>query len=215
MVRAVIFDLDGTLLDTLEDIGRAANRVLSAHGFPEHPLESYKYYVGDGAAVLFQRALPAGLGQGDVLGRCLEEFREDYGRTWNIATVPYPGIPELLDELAGRGVRMSVLSNKPHAITEACVRGYLSAWSFEVVLGHREGEPKKPDPSGALSIAAHAGLPPGEFLYLGDTGTDMETARRAGMHPVGALWGFRTAEELQAHGAEYTLRQPQELIDLL
>ncbi len=215
MIRAVMFDLDGTLLDTLEDIGRAANRVLGAHGFPEHPLESYKYYVGDGAAVLFQRALPDGLGHGDTLQQCLLEFREDYGRAWGVATAPYPGIPELLKDLSGRGVRMCILSNKPHASTEACVEGLLSGWKFEAVLGHREGAPKKPDPSGALAIAARMGVRPDEFLYLGDTGTDMDTARGAGMHPVGALWGFRTAEELLAHGARHLLRRPGELIDLL
>lgn len=213
--RAVIFDLDGTLLDTLEDIGRAANRVLAARGFPSHPVESYKNFVGDGAAVLFQRALPDGLGHGELLEHCLSDFREDYGQTWNVASAPYPGIPELLNGLAGRGIRMSVFSNKPHAITDACVRGLLPGWKFEVVLGHKEGAPKKPDPSGALAIADRMGLRPDEFLYLGDTGTDMETARRAGMRPIGALWGFRTREELQAHGAQHLLRRPEEFIDLL
>ena len=215
MVRAVIFDLDGTLLDTLEDIGRAANRVLSSNGFPDHPLESYKYFVGDGAAVLFQRALPDGFGRGDTLERCLRQFRDDYGRAWNVATKLYPGVPDLLNGLAGRGIRMSVFSNKPHAITEACVDGFLGAWTFDVVLGHRDGAPKKPDPSGALAIAARTGVRPDEFLYLGDTGTDMETAHRAGMRPIGALWGFRTREELEAHGAERLLEHPAELIDLL
>jgi phosphoglycolate phosphatase len=215
MVRAVIFDLDGTLLDTLEDIGRAANRVLAAHGFPVHPLDAYRHFVGDGASALFQRALPDGLGTGETLERCLGEFREDYGRTWNVATQPYPGVPELLRALTGRGVRMSILSNKPHAITEACVRGLLPDWTFDVVLGHKEGAPKKPDPSGALTIAGTLGVPPDDFLYLGDTGTDMDTARRAGMRPIGALWGFRTREELIAHGAERLLQHPSDLIDLL
>lgn len=214
MARAVIFDLDGTLLDTLEDIGRAANRVLAANGFPEHPFESFKYFVGDGAAVLFRRALPEGSNHGETLDRCLREFRGDYGRTWNVATAPYPGIPELLDSLAGRGIRMSVFSNKPHSITEACVRGLLPDWTFDQVLGHKEGAPKKPDPFGALAIARHAGLQPDEFLYLGDTGTDMDTARGAGMRPIGALWGFRTREELLAHGAEHVLQRPADLIDL-
>jgi phosphoglycolate phosphatase len=215
MVRAVIFDLDGTLLDTLEDIGRAANRVLSSNGFPGHPLESYKYFVGDGAAVLFQRALPDGLGRGDTLERCLRQFRDDYGRAWNVATKPYPGVPDLLTGLSERGIRMSVFSNKPHAITEACVDGLLGGWTFDVVLGHKDGAPKKPDPSGALAIAVRTGVRPDEFLYLGDTGTDMDTAHRAGMRPIGALWGFRTREELEAHGAEHVLQHPTELIDLL
>jgi len=215
IVRAVIFDLDGTLLNTLEDIGRAANRVLATHGFPEHPLDAYRYFVGDGAAVLFQRALPGGVGHGETLERCLSEFREDYGRAWNVATKPYHGIPDLLNGLTGRGIRLSVLSNKPHAITESCVRGLLPDWTFDMVLGHKAGAPKKPDPSGALAIAGHMGLSPDQFLYLGDTGTDMETARAVGMRPIGALWGFRTPEELQAHGAEHLIRRPQDLIDLL
>lgn len=215
MVRAVVFDLDGTLLDTLEDIGRAANRVLAANGFPEHPLESYKYFVGDGASVLFERALPEGVGRGAMLERCLREFREDYGRTWNVSTKPYPGIPELLNALTRRGIRMAVLSNKPHHLTEACVRGLLPDWPFDAVLGHRDGAPKKPDPSGALAIAGAMGVRTGEVLYLGDTGTDMETASRAGMRPIGALWGFRTRQELETHGAELVIHRPEELIDLL
>jgi phosphoglycolate phosphatase len=213
--RAVMFDLDGTLLDTLEDIGRAANRVLASNGFPEHPLESFKYFVGDGAAVLFQRALPEGHDRGETFERCLREFREDYGRAWNVTTTPYPGIPELLDGLVRRGMRMSVLSNKPHAITEACVGGLLARWTFDAVSGFQEGVPKKPDPSGAIAIARRMGLAPDEFLFLGDTGTDMETARGAGMRPIGALWGFRTREELLAHGAERLLQRPEELLDLL
>jgi phosphoglycolate phosphatase len=214
-VRAVLFDLDGTLLDTLEDIGRAANRVLASNGFPEHPLESYKEFVGDGAAVLFQRALPGGYEQGETLERCLGQFREDYGHAWNIATRPYPGIPELLSGLSERGIRMSVFSNKPHSITVACVGGLLGGWTFDVVLGYREGSPKKPDPSGALAIARRTGIPPDEFLYLGDTGTDMETARAAGMKPAGALWGFRTEEELLRHGAQLLLIRPGELLEHL
>jgi phosphoglycolate phosphatase len=215
MIRAVMFDLDGTLLDTLEDIGRAANRVLAANGFPEHPIESYRYFVGDGAAVLFRRALPDGHNGGETLDRCLRDFREDYGRAWNVVTAPYPGVPQLLDELTRRGIRMCVLSNKPHTITDACVRGMLGPWTFDAVLGQRDGEPKKPDPSGALAIARGMGLRPADYLYLGDTGTDMDTARAACMRPIGALWGFRNGEELLAHGAERLLHRPEELLDLL
>lgn len=215
MARAVLFDLDGTLLDTLEDIGRAANRVLSANGYPIHSLEAYKQFVGEGAAVLFQRALPEGSRDGAPLERCISQFREDYGTAWNIATKPYPGIPGLLDSLTARGIRMSVLSNKPHTITLACVQGLLSPWDFDLVFGYREGLPKKPDPSGALAIAAHAGIPPEEFLYLGDTGTDMDTARAAGMKPIGVLWGFRSRQELLTHGAGTLLSHPGDLLDLL
>jgi phosphoglycolate phosphatase len=213
--QAVVFDLDGTLLDTLEDLAGAVNRVLASHAFPAHPLDAYRYFVGDGARTLFERVLPEHHRSEPMIETCLEEFREDYGRNWNIRTAPYPDIERLLEALTARGTRLSVLSNKPHETTLACVRGILPRWEFDVVLGQRPGVPKKPDPAGALELASRMGLPPEAFLYLGDTGTDMLTASAAGMLAVGALWGFRTAEELTAHGARHLVASPMEVLGLL
>jgi phosphoglycolate phosphatase len=213
--RAVIFDLDGTLLDTLADIGRAANEVLARLDFPTHPLDAYRYFVGDGVGMLFTKALPAGAVREDVLARCGAEFREAYGRGWNVETRVYDGVPELLDELANRGRKLAVLSNKPDSFTKDCVRHYLSAWRFEAVLGQREGVPRKPDPAAAGEILNQLATPAEQVLYLGDTAVDMQTARAAGVYPVGALWGFRPAEELVEAGAEVLIEHPLQLLDLI
>ncbi|MGB6647362.1 MAG: HAD family hydrolase [Bacteroidota bacterium] len=212
MKKAVLFDLDGTLLDTLEDLCDSVNRVLTSRDFPTHPLDAYRYYVGDGAATLFRRVLPEGKNGDEMVQKCLMDFREDYGHNWNVKTKPYPGIEELLDALTGRGIRMTVLSNKPDETTKKCIDGLLPRWRFEPVLGQREGVPKKPDPAGALEIIEILKLRPLDFLYLGDTGTDMRTATAAGMFPLGALWGFRTEEELTETGARGLIKEPLELL---
>jgi phosphoglycolate phosphatase len=213
--QAVIFDLDGTLLDTLEDIGYAVNRVLSARGFPIHPIDAYRFYLGDGVAKLIARALPADRRDAETMRFCLESYRAGYDRQWNIKTRLYKGIGAMLDELTARGLKLAILSNKPHEFTERCVREYLSQWSFDVVFGQRDGVPLKPDPAGALAIAHFLGIPPAACLYLGDTAIDMKTAIAAGMTPVGVLWGFRPAHELRESGAQMLIDQPIEILGLL
>jgi phosphoglycolate phosphatase len=212
MIRAVLFDLDGTLLNTLHDIANAANRVLQRQGYPVHPIEAFRYYVGDGASVLFERILPEGNRDRVTIERCLAGFREDYGVHWNVATTVYPGVAELLDGLSSRGLRLAVLSNKPHSMTVDCVEGYLSRWMFGAVLGQREGVPKKPDPAGALEAATILGVPTEGVMYVGDTGTDMKTAVAGGMVPVGALWGFRPEDELRQNGALFCISRPEDLL---
>jgi phosphoglycolate phosphatase len=214
-VSSVIFDLDGTLLDTLEDLGDAVNRVLAARGFPTHPIESYRYFVGDGSAVLVERALPASVRSSEIYREILAAFLADYDQSWKIKTRIYDGIPEMLDSLTAQGIAMSVLSNKPHPFTVECVRELLSKWRFVSVLGLRPEVPRKPDPAGALETAQLLGVAPERILYLGDSGTDMKTAVAAGMFPAGALWGFRTREELMASGAAAVIQHPEELLGLL
>jgi phosphoglycolate phosphatase len=211
--RAVLFDLDGTLLDTLADIAHAANTVLEQLGLPTHPADAYRLFIGEGVAVLFRRAL--GLDDDAAVDRCVAAFRDAYGRSWNVRTRPYDGIPELLDALVDRGVGLTLLSNKPDAFTRLCAEHYLARWPFRAVLGARDGVPKKPDPAGALEIAAQLGLEPGQFAYLGDSAVDMLTAHRAGMYPVGASWGFRPVAELREGGAGAVVDHPRELLDLL
>ncbi len=213
--HAVIFDLDGTLLDTLADIANSANRVLRERGFPPHEVDAYRYFIGDGVHRLFSRVLPTEHRKPDAIVQCVEAFRETYGRHWNVRTKPYDGIPELLDAVAARGLKTAVLSNKPHDLTARCVDEYFSRWRFHAALGQREGIPPKPDPAGAREITERLGVPPERFLYLGDTGVDMMTARNAGMDPVGALWGFRSLEELREGGARAVIRRPTELLNLL
>ena len=209
---AVLFDLDGTLLDTLQDLADSTNTVLAGCGFPTHDTDAYRTFVGDGVTKLFQRVLPPDVRRAEVIASCAATFREVYGQRWNVHTRPYDGIPELLQWLAARHVTLAVLSNKPDDFTQRCVREFLADYEFDVVLGQRDGQPLKPDPAGALAIRDRLGLSAKQIVYLGDTDVDMQTARAAGMFPVGALWGFRTREELLAGGAQAVLQHPLELV---
>jgi phosphoglycolate phosphatase len=213
--QAIVFDLDGTLLDTIEDISDSMNQVLSRFGFSGHGPEAYKYFVGDGVDSMVRQALPAASLDEELVARCVVAMREEYGRRWDNKTRPYPGIPELLDDLSQRGFPMAILSNKPHDFTQLVVAKQLPKWPFKVVLGARSTVPKKPDPTAALEIADLMHLPPSRILYLGDTSTDMKTAVAAGMFPLGALWGFRTAQELKAHGAQALLERPLDVLHYL
>jgi len=213
--KAIIFDLDGTLLNTLDDLGNAVNRVLSDRGFPPHAIEKYRSFIGDGVQKLIIRSLPEQNRSEDTVHACIESFLEDYYTNRNRDTRLYEGVPELLDALKERGLKTAVLSNKPHDSTTLCVAELLQRWRFDAALGHRDGTPLKPDPGGALEISQCLDIPPEEFLFLGDSGVDMETARAAGMFPVGALWGFRDAEELRENGAKALISHPLEVLNLL
>ena len=214
--QAIILDVDGTLLDTLQDLADSMDGTLRHFGFPVHELEKYKYFVGDGMENLVRRSLPDSVKTDPrLISRCIEMMRQIYERNWNVKSRPYPGIPELLDALTARGLKMAVLSNKPHVLTQRVIEDLLPAWRFEVVMGERPPVPRKPDPSSALEIANRLGVEPAGFLYLGDTATDMKTANSAGMYAVGALWGFRNAEELILSGAKKLIAKPAELLELL
>ena len=213
--EAVLFDLDGTLLDTLRDLAEAMNAVLADHRFPEHPVAAYRLFVGDGMEELVRRVLPRERRDPETVAACLSAMRREYGKRWMKNSRPFDGVPELLDALVERGMRLSVLSNKPDDFTKTMVAALVPRWRFAPVLGVRPGGPRKPDPAGALAIARALAVPPDHFLYLGDTGIDMRTATAAGMYPVGALWGFRTAEELKSGGAKTLIGKPEELLAIL
>ncbi len=214
--KAVLFDLDGTLLDTLEDLGDSMNAVLGRRGLPTHEMAKYKVFVGDGITKLAIRALPEALREdGALVADVVAEMRAEYAAHWAVKTRAYDGVPELLDALAERGVRMAVLSNKPDDFTKTMTAHMLPRWKFEWVIGDRGSTPPKPHPGSAFEIAANMGLEPREFLYLGDTNTDMMTATAAGMHPVGVLWGFRTGGELAASGARELIERPMDVLDIL
>jgi len=210
--HAVLFDLDGTLLDTLDDLADSTNLALRRLGLPEQPVEAYKQFIGDGIDNLVRRAVPASRRDSATLAECVNLTREHYAARWAEKTRPYDGIPALLDALTTRGIRMAVFSNKPDEFTQLCVARLLAGWRFAVVLGAGPTLPKKPDPAGARLIAERLQLEPAEIVYVGDTATDMQTAVAAGMFPAGALWGFRTAEELLAHGARMLIQQPLDLL---
>ena len=213
--RAVLFDLDGTLLDTLADLGGSVNRVLEKHGWPTHPIDDYKYFVGEGARLLVERAIPEAHRDKTTVEACLQEYREMYAKHWKDSTQVYPGIPELLDELTARNIALGVLSNKPDGMTRKCVEHFLSKWTFKAILGQRDEVARKPDPSGALEAARLMGVGPTDVLYVGDTATDMETATAAGMFPLGITWGFRPESELLAHGARTIAHDPRDIFGFL
>ncbi len=213
--RGVLFDLDGTLLDTIKDIADSVNVALAQLGFPQHEVEAYKYFVGDGRKALAIRALPEDCRNTVDVDRLSASIEEEYSKRWAINTLAYPGIPDMLQSLADLGIKIAILSNKPQASTEEIVSRLLSQWRFELVLGARSSIPMKPDPTSALQIARRLNIPPAEFLYLGDTDVDMKTASAAGMYPVGALWGFRTTDELLAGGARQLIQHPTDLLSLL
>jgi phosphoglycolate phosphatase len=213
--KAVLFDLDGTLLDTLEDIARSMNAVLTNAGFPAHPVEAYRGFIGEGIANLVRRALPERGVDERTVQQHVSAMIDEYGRRWAEHTRPYPEIPELLHALTVRKFKMAVLSNKMDSFTRDMVKNLLADWQFEEVLGAQPSIPRKPDPTGALLISRQCGVRPEEFLYLGDSNTDMQTAVNAGMYPVGALWGFQSADQLLAAGAQKLIAKPLELLTLL
>jgi phosphoglycolate phosphatase len=198
----------------LLDIANSANAALARFGFPIHPTDSYRYFVGDGRDCLVRRALPKEHRDDQTIGKCAAIVTEEYGKRWVENTKPYAGIPELLSALQKLGVIMAVLSNKPHEFTQLMVDQLLSDWSFHVVLGLKPSMPPKPDPGGALQIAKELDIAASEFVYLGDTNTDMKTANAVGMYAAGALWGFRTADELLKSGAKVLVDRPSDVLSL-
>lgn len=213
--QAVLFDLDGTLLNTLGDISGAVNRALEKNGFPGHSVEICRSFIGDGARTLISRALPKGFATDEIIARCLADFRQDYALNWHLTTRPYPRVPELLDQLSNQGVRFSVLSNKPHEFTVKCVERFLPDWPFEVVFGQRENMPLKPDPSSALEIARRMNLQPVACLFVGDSPVDMKTGANAGMDAVGVSWGFTERRELAAQHPGAIVSEPMEILNLM
>jgi len=211
---AILFDLDGTLLDTLADLGNSMNAVLCSMVLPVHPLDSYKRFVGDGVVLLARRALPPDRQDDASVNACVAAMRREYGAHAFDRTRPYDGVPELLDECARRGLATAVVSNKPHDMTMLMVGRLLDRWQFNAVFGARDGVPRKPDPAAILEAAAATGMDPSRFVYLGDTGTDMRAAMAAGMYPVGALWGFRDEHELRENGARMCIGRPREILPL-
>lgn len=213
--RAVIFDLDGTLLNTLADIGDSVNRMLLEYGFAEHTLDDYRRFIGNGLKMLVIRALPIAGRSEEMVNACFHRARAIYWDHWNRKTKPYNGILELLSALAEKKIAMAVLSNKPHDFTVRYVEAYFKQWAFAAVMGQSDHFPAKPDPTAALEIARRLDIGPAAFLFVGDSAVDMQTANAAGMHAVGAGWGFRGPRELSQNGCRSLVNHPLEILNLL
>lgn len=214
-ISAIIFDLDGTLLDSIGDIAACGNEALVVCGFPALHVDLYKGYVGNGVAHLARKVLPEGKRDDETVRRFLVVYQELYSTGCHVKTKPYPGVPELLSAITQRGVRMAVVSNKRDELTKACVAELLPNFPFAEVRGESEHTPAKPDPRGTLDVVRQLGVLPERCLFVGDSEVDAETARRAGMRFVAVEWGYRSRAQLQAAGAERFVREPAELLQLL
>lgn len=216
MYRVCIFDLDGTLTDTLESLTYSVNETLKELGLGSITSEQCRQFVGDGARALMERTLRA-VGDGELIR--IEQAMEVYGRifgencTYHVK--PYDGILDMLDELRERGIKTAVLSNKPHLQTVDVVGKILGKERFDGINGQKEGVERKPDPAGVFETLTALGIPKKECLYIGDSDVDMETARRAEVAAVGVSWGFRSREILSEAGADYIIDTPKELLELV
>lgn len=215
MKQLVIFDLDGTLVNSIDDLGNAANHALAKGGYPVHSLSAYPMFVGNGVRRLIERALPEDARTPEIVEPMLESFREYYDEHLTDATVPYTGIPELLRALVSADVMVAVASNKYQAAVEKLVSTCFPDIPFSAVEGQKEGFPPKPDPSIVFEILAKVPTRKSKVLYCGDSGVDMETARRACVDSCGVTWGFRPARELREAHADSIVDHPVEILDIV
>lgn len=213
MKHGLIFDLDGTLVDSLQGIAASLNHALALSGLPVHSQEVVRGFIGNGVKILIRRASPADADEA-LLDTVERAFKAHYDPSWQTGTIIYPGITDLLESLQSRGYPLAVLSNKPHPFTVAMVSRLFPSVRFSVVLGQRPGIPHKPDPAGALEISDALGLSPAECCVIGDSTMDIETARNAGMWVIAVTWGFHDRERLLAAGADQLVDAPEELLDL-
>lgn len=212
--KAAIFDLDGTLLDTLETLAYYGNSTLERLGLAPYEKDAYRYMIGNGAKKFIQRML-AGRDADELFEKAYEMYITAYNSDTLFKTEIYPGIPELLAALQEKGMKTAVLSNKPHEATVPIIKSFFGEDAFADIRGAMEGVPIKPDPAAALDISRKLGCAPSECLYVGDTGVDMETGRRAGFYTIGVLWGFRDREELTKSGADCIVESPLEILQCL
>lgn len=215
MIRLVIFDLDGTLLNTIDDLAASTNHALRQHHYPEHDESAFPYFVGNGINKLLERAMPEAERTPEKIQELRRNFIDHYSRHCTDLTRPYEGIPELLQVLHKRDIRLAVASNKYQEGTEKLTRHFFKSIPFAAVLGQRTGIAVKPDPAIVNEILLSTGCSPADTLYIGDSGIDMQTALNSGADPVGVTWGFRTQKELEENGAHYIVGHPNDIIRLL
>ena len=213
-VEGIIFDLDGTLVHTIEDIAGAANRMFEKHGLPTHGVPYYLKWIGNGAVKFIEKALSTEVDEEQLMAY-VTEFKEIYGQNLHDKSRVYDGIPELLDELVSRGVKLSVLSNKPHHLTQIVWEYYLSDWPFNPIFGQREEVPRKPDPAAAFEIAEMMKIEPDRILFVGDSDNDILTAQAAGMIPVGVSWGYGRLVNEPVEGMGELMEQPSDILSKL
>lgn len=215
MKKLVIFDLDGTLLNTIADLARSTNYALEQSGFPQHDIEEYRFFVGNGINKLFERALPEGQKTEENVLKVRKEFLSYYDIHNADCTTPYPGMPQLLAALQAKGYLLAVASNKYQKATEKLISHYFPGIRFVAVFGQREDVPVKPNPAVVEEILSLAGVRKEDTLYVGDSGVDMQTASNSGVTSIGVTWGFRPRAELEANGAMHIIDKAEELNALI
>ncbi|MGQ1909196.1 HAD family hydrolase [Marinifilum sp. RC60d5] len=215
MIKGIIFDLDGTLANSIEDLADSMNQVLKEKNLPIHDYNTYKTFVGRGIKSLVEKALPEELRTEEHISSNFDRMMKVYDENCIAKTGLYPGIPELLTELSKKEIKLAVFSNKANELTQKVTKVLLADWEFEYILGAGGDIPRKPNPEGAIYISKKMGLEPSEIIYVGDSGVDMQTANNSGMNAVGVLWGFRDMEELLENGAQTLLENPLNLLNSL
>ncbi|WP_372755691.1 HAD family hydrolase [Labilibaculum sp.] len=213
MIKGVVFDLDGTLANSIEDLADSMNAVLKEKKFPTHDYATFKTYVGRGLQSMVKNALPESSSDEATLKECFDKMMELYDKNCINKTCLYPGIPELLTALQKKGIKIAVFSNKANELTQKVVQDLLADWPLALVIGAGGDIPRKPDAKGALLISEKMGFTPEEIIYVGDSGVDMQTAHNAGMYAAGVLWGFRDMEELLENGAQTLVENPMDLLE--
>lgn len=214
MINSIIFDLDGTLLNTIEDLANACNYALTTLGYKTHDVEKYKTFVGNGRYKLVERMLPEDKRSIENIEKALDLFDSYYENHMIDMTKPYDGIMEMLDCLINRGINIAVVSNKPHEFTTEVVKNYFGN-RFEVVYGHKKNTKEKPDPWAVLEVIDEFKVNKDECLYVGDSEIDINTAKNAGVKSVGVEWGFRGKGEVESAGANYIVNKPEQILEIL
>ncbi len=211
--KGVIFDLDGTLIDSVADIRKFANAIFEEHGFPTHSLDQYIDWIGNGARKLIERALPAGIDQA-TFDQIFADYLYVYEHEEHTESMLYDGIPQVLDYLSLHHIPMAICTNKPYKVMEKTVKQYLSAWDFVAIVGQQDGKPKKPDPSSALQIVAQMKLHPKDVLFIGDSVVDIKTGQAAGMRSVCITGGYETLKNIEQAQPDVRIHAHRELLDL-
>lgn len=214
MIKAILFDLDGTLVNSLDDLANACNYALRCNNFPVHETEAYKYFVGNGIPKLIERILPENNRDAETKAKVSDKFYEYYSVHYADNTSVYAGLPEVVNAIKKLGIKVAVVTNKADGPAKEVINRVMPN-TFDLVYGQREGIPTKPDPTLTLMAMKELGVKPDECIFIGDSGMDVATGVNSGAVPVGVLWGFRKADELEQNGARYLIDAPEKLLDII